>query len=214
MQELPWHLFLKEAVAHCRQRVASAASTRRLLHVTATRNALPPKSPFSRSLHSTLLLKQHCCPATSTYSILHNHRSESTTMSSKQITAAFLMAAAAVSMPSSEAFVAPKHSIAATRVAPLFEATGGWGIGQSRDITPEEYAKGDRRAFEGYELTERGDFMRNVKDEQSMMKRAEMDELLGVAKIAGINVKNPSERLNKFEPDVFGDDEEDIDLSV
>jgi len=73
------------------------------------------------------------------------------------------------------------------RAAPLFEATGGWGIGQSRDITPEEYGRGDRRAFEGYELTERGDFMKNVKDEAAQMKRSELDELLGVARIAGIS---------------------------
>ena len=100
------------------------------------------------------------------------------------------------------------------RGAPLFEAVGGWGIGQSRDISPEEYAKSDRRAFEGYELTERGDFMRTVKEEQTSMKRAELDELLGVAQIAGIKVKNPAERLNKFESDVFGEDDDDIDLSV
>ena len=130
----------------------------------------------------------------------------------KQIASALFVAIAATSLPSmSEAFVPrAEHS---SGVAPLFEATGGWGIGQSRDITPEEYAKGDRRAFEGFELTERGDFMRNVQDEASMMKRQEMDELLGVAKIAGINVKNPKERLNKFEPDVFAEDD-DIDLSV
>ena len=96
----------------------------------------------------------------------------------------------------------------------LNEATGGWGIGQSRDISPEEYAKGDRRAFQGYEMTDRGDFMRNVKQEQDMMKKAELDELLGVSKFAGINFKDPKERLNKFDPDVFEEDDDDTDLSV
>ena len=139
-------------------------------------------------------------------------------MSTKQITSALLIAVAAISVPStSQAFVVVPNSNSnniqtSSRGAPLFEAVGGWGIGQSRDISPEEYAKSDRRAFEGYELTERGDFMRNVKEEQTSMKRAELDELLGVAQIAGIKVKNPAERLNKFEADVFDDD--DIDLSV
>ena len=142
-------------------------------------------------------------------------------MSTKRITIAFLFAVTAVSLPSiSEAFATLAKSIGnsnvqtSARVSPLFEATGGWGIGQSRDITPEEYAKSDRRAFEGYELTDRGDFMRNIKEEQTSMKRAELDELLGVAKIAGINVKNPADRLNKFEPDVFGEEDDDIDLKV
>ena len=36
-----------------------------------------------------------------------------------------------------------------------------------------------------------------------------------VAKIAGIDVKDPSTRLNKFEPDMlFDDDDDDLDVSV
>lgn len=115
------------------------------------------------------------------------------------------------------AFTVPRQTMISTtrgrQVQPLFEATGGWGIGQSRDITPEEFAKGDRRAFEGYELKDKSDFMRNVKQEQDSMKKQELNELLGVAKIAGINVKDPKERLNKFEPDLL-DDDEGLDLSV
>jgi hypothetical protein len=93
-------------------------------------------------------------------------------------------------------------------------ATGGWGIGQSRDMLPEEFAKrGDRKAFEGYKLTDRGEFMRQVRDAKDNMRNEEIDELLGVAKMAGIQMKG--QRLNKFEPDLISDgDDEDLDLSV
>jgi hypothetical protein len=91
-------------------------------------------------------------------------------------------------------------------------ATGGWGIGQSREILPEEFARGDRKAFEGYKLTDRGEFMRQVRDAKENLKNEEIDELLGVAKMAGITVKE--QKLNKFEPDLLADEDDDIDLSV
>jgi hypothetical protein len=90
-------------------------------------------------------------------------------------------------------------------------ATGGWGIGQSRDITPEEFARGDRKAFEGYKLTDRGEFMRQVRDAKDNMQSEEIEELLGVAKQAGLQVK---QKLNKFEPGLLADEEDDIDVSV
>jgi hypothetical protein len=134
-------------------------------------------------------------------------------MVSRLITSILL--ALAAFMQSSQAFSTVKlGAYEKVSLISLHEATGGWGIGQSREISPEEYAKGDRRAFQGYEMTDRGDFMRNVKEEQDMMKKSEMDELLGVAKFAGIKAKNPKDRLNKFEPDVFGGEDDDIDLSV
>ena len=81
-------------------------------------------------------------------------------------------------------------------------------------MVPEEFAKGgDRRAFEGYELKDRGAFMRKVQQDAQDLRNSELDELMGVAKIAGIKVKDPSERLNKFDADLF-DDDEDLDLSV
>lgn len=94
------------------------------------------------------------------------------------------------------------------------DGTGGWGIGSSRGLTPEEFARGDRRAFDGYQMRERGDFMRQIKEDQNDLRKSEMDELMGVANIAGIRVKDPKERLDKFEPDVFEEDEDDLDLTV
>jgi hypothetical protein len=94
------------------------------------------------------------------------------------------------------------------------DGTGGWGIGSSRKMTPEEFARGDRRAFDGYQMRERGDFMRQIKDDQDDLRKSEMAELLGVASIAGIRVKDPKDRLDKFEPEVFDDEEDDLDLSV
>ena len=93
------------------------------------------------------------------------------------------------------------------------EGTGGWGIGNSREMVPEEFSnRGERRAFEGYKLSNRGDFMQQVKKDVSSIVNDEMDELMGVAKIAGIQVKDPNTRLNKFGKDFQDDD--DLDLSV
>jgi hypothetical protein len=94
------------------------------------------------------------------------------------------------------------------------EGTGGWGLGNSREMIPEEFAKKvDRRAFDGYKMTERGEFMRQVNADFENMQKEEMDELLGVAAMAGIRVKDPKERLDEFEPELF-DDDEDLDLRV
>jgi hypothetical protein len=90
--------------------------------------------------------------------------------------------------------------------------TGGWGIGGQREITPEEYVKGDRRYFDGYKMNEQGDFMMQINEEKDALETDAMSELLGVAKFAGLNVKDPSKRLNKFDAGLMDDDE--LDLSV
>ena len=94
------------------------------------------------------------------------------------------------------------------------DGTGGWGIGSSREISPEEYARGDRAGFDGYKIQDRGDFMRTLRETQDLQRQDEMDELLGVAAMAGINVKDPSTRLNKFDNDLFEEDDDDLDVSV
>lgn len=91
--------------------------------------------------------------------------------------------------------------------------TGGWGIGGSREMVPEEFARGDRRYFDGYQMREQGDFRRQLQDDQQSLRASELEELLGVAQIAGIKVKDPKERLNKFETGILDDDDE-LDLSV
>eukprot|EP00522_Entomoneis_paludosa_P018218 CAMPEP_0172449734 /NCGR_PEP_ID=MMETSP1065-20121228/8359_1 /TAXON_ID=265537 /ORGANISM="Amphiprora paludosa, Strain CCMP125" /LENGTH=108 /DNA_ID=CAMNT_0013201461 /DNA_START=107 /DNA_END=433 /DNA_ORIENTATION=+ len=106
------------------------------------------------------------------------------------------------------------HGRSASVVVLHGEGTGGWGIGNSRDISPEEFAKGERSAFEGYQLSERGDFMRQVEKDARSMKEDELAELLGVAGIAGISVKDPNTRLNKFGQEILQDDDDDLDLSV
>jgi len=97
------------------------------------------------------------------------------------------------------------------------DGTGGWGIGGQREMTPEEFArKGERSYFDGYKMSQQSDFISQIREEKDQFKKNELDELLGVAKIAGINVKNPSDRLNKFEENIFeeDDDDDDLDLSV
>ena len=81
-------------------------------------------------------------------------------------------------------------------------------------MTPEEFARGDRSYFDGYQMREQGDFRRQIADDQASLRANEMEELLGVAKIAGISVKDPSERLNKFEPGFFEEEDDDLDLTV
>ncbi|CAJ1946292.1 unnamed protein product [Cylindrotheca closterium] len=120
-------------------------------------------------------------------------------------------------------FVLPTLSLSfMTQSAPRVETalfdgdgTGGWGIGSSRELTPEEFARSDRAYFDGYKMSEQGDFRRQIADDKESLKQQELEELLGVAAIAGIKVKNPSERLNKFEDAGFAaDDDEDLDLSI
>ena len=62
-------------------------------------------------------------------------------------------------------------------------------------------------------MSAQGDFNRQLAEDKESLKKAELAELLGVAKIAGIDVKNPSERLNRFE-DSFLPDDDELDLSV
>merc|ERR1712224_952188 len=92
--------------------------------------------------------------------------------------------------------------------------TGGWGIGGQREITPEEFARGDRRYFDGYKMNEQGDFMMQIEQEKKALETDAMSELLGVANFAGLNVKDPSKRLNKFDDGLLLDDDDDLDLSV
>lgn len=99
--------------------------------------------------------------------------------------------------------------------------TGGWGIGPQRELTPEEFATGgqlqNKKYFEGYQIRNRGEFMRQVAMDKEEMIRGELDELLGVAKSAGLKVKDPKERLNKFDPSIIDDDndeDESLDLAV
>lgn len=90
------------------------------------------------------------------------------------------------------------------------DGTGGWGIGGQRKITEEEYARGDRRYFDGYKMSEQGDFMMQIEQEKDELDASAMKELLGVASFAGINVKKSS----KFDDSVLLDDNEDLDLSI
>jgi hypothetical protein len=61
-------------------------------------------------------------------------------------------------------------------------------------------------------MRKRKDFMRSIQEDNDTLRRDEMGELLGVAKSAGLNVRDPSSRLNKFEGGLFDDDDK-LDLS-
>lgn len=92
--------------------------------------------------------------------------------------------------------------------------TGGWGIGPQRELTPEEFAgRGERRAFEGYQLKNQGEFLQQLSDEKDQFKKDELAEIMNVARMAGIQVDEVKKRSNKFGADVL-EDEDDLDVSV
>jgi len=96
----------------------------------------------------------------------------------------------------------------------LYGATGGWGIGQSREISEAEFARGERRAFDGFEITEQGEFMRQVNRQRKDMVQEEKNELLEVARMAGIEVKDPATKLNKYGKDIFEEEVDDGELDL
>ena len=116
--------------------------------------------------------------------------------------------------------VGSSAAIGVSVVGVVLYTTGGWGIGPQRELTPEEFATGgqlqNKKYFEGYQIRNRGEFMRQVAQDKQEMIRGELDELLGVAAAAGLKVKNPQERLNKFDPSLLNDndEEEGLDVSV
>ena len=119
--------------------------------------------------------------------------------------------------PSSKQTKNPYRPCCLNRQSVVLFNTGGWGIGPQRELTPEEFATGgaqNKKYFEGYQIRNRGEFMRQVASDKEQMKRGEIDELLGVAAAAGIKIKDPKERLNKFDPSFIEEDEEDLDVSV
>ena len=59
------------------------------------------------------------------------------------------------------------------------DGTGGWGIGSSRELTPEEFARSDRQYFDGYQMSEQGDFRQQIAEDKKAMRKAELEELLG-----------------------------------
>merc|ERR1712071_8835 len=64
---------------------------------------------------------------------------------------------------------------------------GGWGK-RAKDFIDEEFARdgGDRRGFDAYELQERGDFMRRVRNDRSKFLKKRDEEFLDIAKMARI----------------------------
>ncbi len=81
-------------------------------------------------------------------------------------------------------------------------------------MVPEEFVRGDRSYFDGYKMREQGDFRRQIQEDKAALRKSELDELLGVAQIAGIKVKNPKDRLNKFDKGVLQEEDDNLDLSV
>jgi hypothetical protein len=117
---------------------------------------------------------------------------------------------------------ASSSSAAARQVSGRLYNTGGWGIGPQRELTPEEFAKRGgsggssvRRPTTGYELRDRGEFMRQVSRDKASLQSDALEELLEVAAAAGIKVKDPKERLYKFSSEETSiEDEDELDLSV
>lgn len=97
-------------------------------------------------------------------------------------------------------------------------APGGWGIGPSKEIQDEEFAnRGSARGYEQYELENQGTFMRRVREERSGIQKKKANEMLEIAKMAGILDKKKmderGDRLDRFDADDMADDD-DLDVSV
>ena len=107
----------------------------------------------------------------------------------------------------------------------FFLFSGGWGIpgAGGTSFRDEEFADNrgrsntGRRGYDAYELENRGAFMKRVRDEQKGLKQKKKDELMSIAKMAGIKTKKKEGLYGKFDADDFEDfpdDGDDIDLRV
>lgn len=56
--------------------------------------------------------------------------------------------------------------------------------------------------------------MKRVRDEQKGLKQKKKDELMNIAKMAGIKTKKKEGLYGKFDFEDFPDDDDDIDLRV
>lgn len=87
---------------------------------------------------------------------------------------------------------------------------GGWGKSQARELSDGEYAKGSmRRNFDGYDMQETGEFMRDVKKHRDSIKKTQLEQALEVARFAGIDIGS-----NSFTDDIMNDENDILDVSV
>uniref|UniRef100_A0A7R9WGD0 Uncharacterized protein n=1 Tax=Pseudictyota dubia TaxID=2749911 RepID=A0A7R9WGD0_9STRA len=137
--------------------------------------------------------------------------------------AASIVATLFATLSSTGAYVNTPQSLESrlkcSSLSPLQMAPGGWGIGPSKEIQDEEFANrgGNARGYDAYELQNQGQFMRRVREERTGLKQKKANELLEIAKMAGILDKKKmderGERLDKFDADDM-DDDDDLDVSV
>ena len=102
---------------------------------------------------------------------------------------------------------------------------GGWGIpgAGGTSFNDAEFAdnrgrtsRTGRRGYDAYELENRGQFMKRVREEQQGIKQRKKDELMNIARMAGIKTKKKEGLYGKFDASDFEDldDDDDIDLRV
>ena len=122
----------------------------------------------------------------------------------------------------------------------------GWGIGTPNDMQNEEFSKGSsarrrrrnpnsksnnssldevaygaesaERAANKYALDDATSFSQRIQREKDTLRQQKKNDLLEIAKIAGLGdrlkpkVNNNRETYGKFEDDVFGEDDGDDDV--
>mmetsp|Transcript_10812 Transcript_10812/g.21978 ORF Transcript_10812/g.21978 Transcript_10812/m.21978 type:complete len:130 (+) Transcript_10812:1966-2355(+) len=111
-----------------------------------------------------------------------------------------------------------------TKRMSCIERTGGWGIpgAGGTSFNDAEFAdnrgpksRKGRRGYDAYELENRGAFMKRVREEQKGIKQRKKDELMNIAKMAGIKTKKKEGLYGKFDAGDFDDDDDDdLDLRV
>jgi hypothetical protein len=147
------------------------------------------------------------------------------------------------------AFVVPHQKTLSSKSLQM--CPGGWGIGTPNDMQEEEFSKGSNarrrrrrknsssnqssldevaygaesaeRAANKYALDDPLEFTQRVRKERDTLKEQKKNDLLEIAKIAGLGdrlkpkVNSDQEGYGKFEEDVFdagSDDDEVLDVRV
>lgn len=95
---------------------------------------------------------------------------------------------------------------------------GGWGNNQERSVNSAEVGGvNGSPIYDSYEIEDRGQFMQRVNEERKTLRNKKAADLLEVARIAGVELKRKEkdpDKLDMFDAEDFGSDDEYLDVSI
>lgn len=98
------------------------------------------------------------------------------------------------------------------------QMAGGWGNNQERSVNSAEVGGvNGAPIYDSYEIEDRGQFMQRVNDERKTLRNKKAADLLEVARIAGVELKRKEkdpDKLEMFDAEDFGSDDEYLDVSI